>query len=195
MQLKITNAGIAAATQAAQGGYVIKIATYKLGSGVNYTPVNTDTTLHGTVVNSGAVTSVTQGTQPNEVSVKIVLNQTIGNFNFGEFGLFLDNGTLFALGSYPALQNKTKASGSNPGNVININCTLMISTTTPVIAFDGANVGSFTSVKVSTSSTNTAEIKLATNGDLLFVVGNTTRARIKTNGQFIANTITQGNPA
>ncbi len=130
----ITNAGIAAAAIAQVGGPKITIDTVKLGSAVGYTPVPGDTALHGTILHTGGIFSYTVDSA-NQCSYVIRLDQTIGNFSFGEVGLYLDDGTLFALAALSTVQEKVAAGGLTPGNVVSFTARLILSNIAPIINY------------------------------------------------------------
>jgi hypothetical protein len=111
--VQLTNAG--AALLAANAG-PIQLSTYQLGSDYNYVPEPTDTAIHGTLVYSGAPSPYVV-INANVVKYSIYLDYPAGPFEFGEFGLFTSNGTLFALAALDALVDKLPSS-DNGGNSI-----------------------------------------------------------------------------
>jgi hypothetical protein len=56
----------------------------------------------------------------NTVSYSCRMDETIGDFSYGEVGLYLDDGTLFALASLDTAQPKVKSAGLSPGNSVEI---------------------------------------------------------------------------
>jgi hypothetical protein len=103
-QLVITDAGTTAASLSSPNGPYINIVQFKIGTGVNYTPTNLDTGLHGTVLYTGTPSHFYYY---DEKTIGIVCEMAadVGPFQFGEIGLYLPNG-LFALAAWPRLQSK-----------------------------------------------------------------------------------------
>ena len=134
MQFVITNAGIAAAAVATGGGPKIEITSYKIGTAVAYTPVVGDTALHGTVLHTAAPSNYAV-LSANTVQYMLTMDDTVGDFSFGEIGLYLVDGTLFALGSLTQVQQKLKTNGSTPGNIISIDARLNFSQLSAIIEF------------------------------------------------------------
>lgn len=130
----ITNAGLAAANAATAGGPKIEITTYKVGAGVAYTPVIEDTALHGTILHTAAPSNYSV-LSANAVQYLLTMDDTIGNFSFGEIGLYLADGTLFALSALTQVQQKTATSGITPGNIIQIDARLNLSQVSAIISF------------------------------------------------------------
>lgn len=113
MQFVLTTAGQAAI--AATPGVPPVLTLYKLGDSFGYVPASTDLDIHGTQVGSGQP-SIGIPQSNNLVKYTIFLDATIGDFQFGEVGLYLAGGVLFAIGSGSALINKLKNSGTQIGN-------------------------------------------------------------------------------
>jgi hypothetical protein len=111
----ITTAGLAAASVATPTGPYVHISEFRLGAGVNFVPVVGDTDLHGSLLYSNAPTSFNI-VDNNTLDIVCVADVNIGNFQFGEIGLYMPGGVLFALASYSALQQKTQTAGSAVGN-------------------------------------------------------------------------------
>lgn len=130
----LTDAGMAAASHAQQGGPKINVTTVKLGSAVGYLPTVADTGLRGTQLYSGPITDYRVDNQ-NQVSYTIRLDQNVGDFSFGECGLYLADGTLFALAALDKVQEKVTAKLSTPGNVVSFIARLLLTNIAPVINF------------------------------------------------------------
>ncbi len=90
---------------------------YKLGSAYNYTPLPTDTDIHGTLLFSGVPTPPV-AENANLVKYSLYLDYNIGDFDFGEVALEL-GGQLFALGSASELIHKIQG-GVTVGNSIRL---------------------------------------------------------------------------
>jgi phage-related tail fiber protein len=104
-QFIMTTAGLAAATAATPSGPYVHIVEFRLGSGVGYTPIQADSGLRGTLLYSGVPRSYTMvaGDTGNFICE---VPSTAGPFMYGEIGLYLPGGVLFALASFPQLQQK-----------------------------------------------------------------------------------------
>jgi hypothetical protein len=70
-QIAITDVGSDAAVAIMSKGFKIQVSTFKLGSAAAYTPVASDTALHGTTVYEGTITEIIQ-TSDKQVTYKIV---------------------------------------------------------------------------------------------------------------------------
>lgn len=105
MQYVITQDGLAAAFAAESGGPKIKITEFRVGSAYGYTPVVADDALHGAILYSSPPTGYAV-LDSNTCEFTLKIPQNIGTFDFGEIGLYLEDGTLFALQALPALQRK-----------------------------------------------------------------------------------------
>jgi hypothetical protein len=139
MEFTITNAGIQAAAVAQAGGPVINLTQFKIGSGYGYMPAVTDTALHGSLLYTGSFSNYAVNAS-NEVQYTCTMNESVGNFNFGEVGLYLSNGVLFALGAVSSPVTKTATTGSAAGNYIDLYAKLLLSNLAASITFPITNV-------------------------------------------------------
>lgn len=121
----------------ANGHYYLAIA-----AGTSAATQPTFPVTSGGQVTDGTVTWMEVGTSPytvNTVVWQLVMDSTIGTFNFGEIGLYISNGTggyiLFALMSLSALQAKIATTPTVPGNTIAINVAVQINALTPYVNF------------------------------------------------------------
>lgn len=101
MQFQLTNAGV----QALKTNPNAAPVSFKLGTAVNYVPAPTDTNLHGTVITTGTISAANQ-VNGNVLRYTFGLSTSSGPYAFGECGLFMSDGTLFALGAATEFQNK-----------------------------------------------------------------------------------------
>ena len=134
MIFTITNAGLLAAASIAPGGPRIEITSFKLGSALGYEPSATDTELHGALLHSG-VPSDYAVSSAHVVEWTLRIDDQIGDFNFGEVGLYLSDGTLFALAVLPQSQQKLKSQGATVGNVIQILAKLTLTNAAAIFTF------------------------------------------------------------
>ncbi len=97
IQPVLTAAGIAAATAAANHGLHAEITEFGFGSGL-YTPLSTQTELVTEVIRAPVLRFANE--IENTLSIEAALEDHAA-FDLGEIGLFLDDGTLFAVWSDP----------------------------------------------------------------------------------------------
>ena len=98
MKFQITRAGFAAAFAASNQGPLIRIGQFRIGAGFGYSPAESDTALHGAELYTGAPIGY-RVIDPNTCEFTIRMDETVGTWQFGEVGLYLTDGTLFALGA------------------------------------------------------------------------------------------------
>lgn len=136
---KITQAGLNAVTAAGHQGLSVAITTFKLGSAYGYTPALGDTALHGGIVYSSQPTAWNMLSESSR-DVVCKVPASAGPFAYGEIGLFLDNGTLFALASFGSLQVKSSAM-SGIANALTFHCVLDIGANPAVIQVIAGTAG------------------------------------------------------
>ena len=122
MNVQITDVGLAALN--ANAG-VITLSLCKIGDGYNYVPSPTDTDIHGNLVFSG-VPSAPVAANANVVKYGFYMDYSVGDFAYGEFGLFMENGDLFALGCSSSLYEKLKLTSATTGNSVRIDIYLSV---------------------------------------------------------------------
>lgn len=116
MNIQITDAGVAALT-AGTGPIVLNL--FKLGSDYGFTPSSTDTDIHGTLIYSG-VPSAPIAVNGNLIKYSMLLDYNLGPFDFGNLGLFMTTGDLFAIGASSELIHKLILSSNDVGNTIRL---------------------------------------------------------------------------
>lgn len=144
MQFTITDAGILAVNAAGTGGPKVNVTNFKVGTAVAYSPVVSDTALHGSILYAGSISSYNV-IGANLVEYILSMDATIGDFSFGEVGLYLDDGTLFALAALTSVQQKYVTSVVNPGNDIHIRARLTVNNAIAIISFP---ITSLTNAKI-----------------------------------------------
>lgn len=113
---------MAEATTANPGGPYIHITQFKVGSAVNYVPTGyvpgvsapTQTALQGTELYSAAPLTYTV-VDADTVEVLLNIPPSQPSFSFGEIGIYLQDGTLFAICVFDALQQHVHAVGNQAG--------------------------------------------------------------------------------
>lgn len=119
MHFVLTTAGEQAI--AANPGVPPRLSLFRLGDAYGYTPNTSDTALHGVQVHSGAPSDpVVQSS--TLIKYSIAMDKDLGDFTFGEVGLYLPGGVLFALGASTIPIQKIADSGSQEGNNLVIDC-------------------------------------------------------------------------
>ncbi len=139
LQFVITNAGLQAVANAQGGGPAVNITSFQVGTAYNYSPTASMTSLQGTSLYSGLATGYSVDSL-NQVTYILKMDQTVGTFNFGEVGLYLSSGTLFALASFASLQEKVAASSSNAGNLVTLVSRLLLTGIAPTISFTNVSL-------------------------------------------------------
>ena len=119
----ITNEGNFAYTAAIATNTPITIATFRVGTNYTDPAVPTDTGLIGSTVYTGVPTSYTF-LDEDTVGIRLELPADVGPFDFGEVGLFLDDGTMFARCSFGSPQAKYSSTISGIPNVWRITAVL-----------------------------------------------------------------------
>ena len=132
MNVQITDVGMAALN--ANAG-VITLSLCKIGNGYNYVPSPTDTDIHGALVFSG-VPSAPVAVNANVVKYGFYMDYSVGDFAYGEFGLFMSNGDLFALGCSSTLYEKLKLNSANVGNSVRLDIYLSVNNQNYEMWFD-----------------------------------------------------------
>lgn len=120
---QITQAGINASVAAESMGLRITIASFKLATGFGYTPTLAAVSLVGAIVYTGTPAA----SNIIALSTKDIIAQVpalAGPFLFGEIGLFLTDGTLFAVATWSDLQEKSTIAVSGTANSFTFHCLL-----------------------------------------------------------------------
>jgi hypothetical protein len=135
MYLQITNYG--ASVLASNPSPTLDV--FKLGNGVNYVPLPTDTDIHGSQQFSGQIAPPVT-VNANVVRYTIALDTTVGDFDWGEVGYF-HQGALFALAVSNSLEQKRKT-GVNLGNQLRLDAFLTVVGTNYTMIVDEASSSS-----------------------------------------------------
>ena len=135
MKFVVTNAGLSAAQRARANGYQISLTQFKVGSAYNYNPSPSDTSLHGTELHTGGISGFAV-IDPNTVQYTCIMDQDVGTFSYGEIGLYLEDGTLFALAAQPRVTEKLRGGPSSAGNKVAIEAQLKLTQAEAIFNFD-----------------------------------------------------------
>ena len=153
----VTDAGVAAANAANANGLTISITKYRVGN-ATFTPAETDTSLQGEILSSnvgadnvayvganssqnfGAISNIASS-DDDSVEFLITLLEGQGDYDVGSIGLYLDNGTLFAVGSFDSIIRKVRESGSQLGNRISIRAVITLDNVAPIIEYNVIDFG------------------------------------------------------
>lgn len=137
MLFQLTDAAVTAISNASSP---IVLESYKLGDDFGYVPSSSDTDIHGSEVYTN-VPSLPIVESPNLVKYTFYLDNTLGPFDFGEVGLYMSGGVLFALAANSTLIPKF-ANGVTPGNTIRIDAYLSMVGSNYVMFLDMAETNS-----------------------------------------------------
>ena len=137
---QITQAGINAAVAANAMGLSITIGSFKLATGFGYSPTLASTALLGAVVFTGTPSAASVLALSTRDIVCIV-SATAGPFMFGEIGIFLTDGTLFAVSTYSALQEKSTTAVTGSANSFTFHCLLNMGLAPSVVQVITSNSG------------------------------------------------------
>ena len=121
----ITDAGIEALFEAEEKGLRCSITRFTLGSAYGYNPVAEDTTMHGDLLYQGQP----QRYKYIDQKTKLIVCQVpveAGPFTFGEIGLWLEDGTLFALCALTSPIEKFSSNESSVASSLTLNCLLSV---------------------------------------------------------------------
>lgn len=131
----ITDMGLAVASTANPEGPFIHITTFQIGSAFGYTPTRSDTGLNGNLLFSGTPTSY-DNIGDNTIDILCQIPPDAGPFDFGEVGLFLDGGVMFAKAVFDTPQSKFSSLGTNVISSYSLHCTLKLQQSTAVFQID-----------------------------------------------------------
>jgi hypothetical protein len=110
----ITDAGNAAATVATPTGPFINITQFRVYDSYNWIPDGTEVTLPGNLKFTGGVTNY-YVVDYDTIELILFMDGTVGPFQFGTIGIYLQDGTLFATCVFDTLQEKIRAVGNSGG--------------------------------------------------------------------------------
>lgn len=128
----VTDAGLAAAAVAHPEGPFIHITAFKVGAAYGYVPDKGATDLNGALLYEGQPASYAF-VGDNTLNVICKVAPDAGPFDFGEVGLYLQDGTLFAKAAFEKPQTKLSALGTNVLSTFTFNCLLQLEQTASVI--------------------------------------------------------------
>ena len=137
----ITSTGSQVASQATPTGPFIEIGSFKVGTAFGYEVTPDDQDLTGEVLFEGQVSSYSY-LGDNIIKLVCKLPPEAGPFEFGEVGLYLTDGTLFAKAAFDTLQSKYSSLGTNLSLTYSFNCLLQLAQSVSVFDIVGASQGS-----------------------------------------------------
>ncbi len=110
----ITNSGLAKQAAASLGGAPIDLTHLAVGdsNGTSYNPVATATALQNERYRTTLTYVQIDGSNPNQLIVEAVIDETVGPFYVREVGVFDSSGALFAIGKFPETFKPNLPSGS-----------------------------------------------------------------------------------
>lgn len=122
----ITNVGLEKAAQANEKGIAITIGKFVLGSGYGYQPSANDQKIRGDFLYEGNP-SAYKYMGEKTIRITCTVPQEVGPFQWGEVGLYLDSGELFALLALPEPNQKYSSLESNVPSTLTLYCYLTLS--------------------------------------------------------------------
>lgn len=134
----ITDLGLAVASVAKPQGPYIHITSFKIGSGFGYTPQETDPGLNGNLLFTGQPTTYSN-IGNNTIDIVLQIPPEAGPFDFGEVGVFLEDGTMFAKAVFDTPQTKFSSLGTNVVNSYTFHCLLKLQQSVSVFQIDTNN--------------------------------------------------------
>lgn len=114
---QITNAGELAANNAGNAGPKVDLTTFKVATDTGFTPQPTDINVHGTILYTGVISAYTV-IDANTVEFSCYMDETVGDFTYGNIGLFTSTGALYCLGCLQAPQFKKATDGTTTGSSV-----------------------------------------------------------------------------
>jgi len=142
-------------------GLLLDIASFRLGSAYGYTPNrDTDNALRGTIVHpiapNVAVPSNFFRTEGPDggiiINLSCILPASVGDFNYGELGLYLPNGTLFGLCAFDSPISKLANTGGSEGNSLEMKVKIITNIAVPTINVSSLVVNAATLVGFSSAN-------------------------------------------
>lgn len=131
----ISDAGNAAATIATPAGPYIHITQFKVTDAYNWVPNGTETSLPGALKYTGGITNY-YIVDYDTIELILFMDGTVGPFNFGTIGIYLQDGTLFATSVFDTMQEKIKAVGNQGGTQWRIRARLKLARASVVCQVD-----------------------------------------------------------
>ena len=136
----ITNIGLDRAAQANEYGISLTIKKFVVGDAYDYTPSVSDTKIHGNALYEAAPSSY-KYTGNKTVQIMCTLPDSVGPFAWGEVGLYLDTGELFALAALPKPQNKYSSLESDIASSVTFYCYITLAYDTVQVTIDYGDAG------------------------------------------------------
>lgn len=119
----MTDAGLADAGASSPSGPYFHVDSFKVASGFGYTPTRGMTSLTGSTLYTGTPQSFSV-VDSDTVDVVLLMDPSVGTFQFGEIGLYSSSGVLMAVCVFSTLQEKVRAVGVQAGNAWKIHARL-----------------------------------------------------------------------
>lgn len=96
MDFVITSAGLTASQSAPDLN--LRVSEFRVGAAYGFDPLVTDTDIHGDLLYTG-VPSSRKLVAPGTTEFELIISEAAGDWQFGNVGLYLEDGTLLALGA------------------------------------------------------------------------------------------------
>lgn len=131
----ITDVGLVAAANAAEQSIRLVLSTFRVGSAYGYTPTRADTGLHGSTLYSDRITSFRVAPDGSLVAT-CTMSVDAGPFDFGEIGIYTQEGLLFALAAFATPQTKYSSLSSNIASTYSFDVYIRLGQATTIIEID-----------------------------------------------------------
>lgn len=142
----ITDIGLERAAQANKQGISLTIAKFVVGSAFGYTPLPSDTKIHGDYLYESTPISF-KYVGNHTIQITCNIPEEVGPFSWGEVGLYLDSGELFAIAALPKPQNKYSSIESEIASSVTFYCYLTLAYNKVSITIDyGENPNSIVEI-------------------------------------------------
>ncbi len=137
----VTQTGLNAANAASPTGPFINVVSFKVGDAYGYVPNISDSDIHGNLLYQSAPTTW-RNMGDGTIDIQCQIPATAGPFNYGEVGLYVDDGTgtdyLFALAAFDEPQTKYSSLGTNVATSETFHCLLRLAQSTAIFQFSTA---------------------------------------------------------
>lgn len=131
----ITDIGLERAAQANEKGVHLTIEKFVIGSAFGYEPLQSDQKIRGDYLYE-ANPAEYKYVGDKTIRIKCIVPQEVGPFTWGEVGLYLDSGELFALAVLPEGQKKYSSIENDLSNTLTFYCYLTLSQSNVSITLD-----------------------------------------------------------
>ena len=141
----LTDAGLADASAASPSGPYFHVASFRIGSKFNYTPTRGQSSLLGDVLYSGVPTSYSV-VDNDTVETILTMDTSVGDFFFGEIGIYSASNILLGVCVFDALQQKVRAIGNQAGSLWRLHCRIKLAQAPAIVQVNITNTNTLLEV-------------------------------------------------